>query len=550
MKHQKFIYIFFLIFYFFSFKILKTEETKSQQEPKININKFPKVEIVFSLEEGEELPIDIDKQEFRVIEFVDLNNKKEITPENISILETDKKESKKKKGAMYSLLLDSTKSLSKQDFEFLKKNIENFIKNKKENDLISIYSLNGGAKKIQSFTTNKKKLLNNLEDISLKGKETKLYDAIYSVLLDMNKFSKKRKEEIGGIFIFTDGKEETSFLAPKDIEDLIMFGTKFEIPIYFILAGNKKNIQIFEKIALKTGGKVFLENFDPSLILHEESNHDFLIIKSLNIQYKSKLNIGDTFLNPLITTEIFYKERKIFQTIYSVSLYNTYWIIGISLVLIFLAGVLGWYLWYKNKKNQNLIQISKEKKIEFPEPEIGEIFADLRKYSDKPEKKYIESEEKPDIPLIAKNWIDPQEIYDLDDPYIKKKLTKDALNLSLKEKSYIVLQTALKEAPKYNHGILVKKDREGLGYDKKFDLFLEEVYIGSSTSAHIPVRDSAVSGIHAKIKKIDNKFILFDLMSMTGTYLNGKKVLRPMPLRHNDEIRMGHTIFRFIGEKE
>ncbi len=122
------------------------------------------------------------------------------------------------------------------------------------------------------------------------------------------------------------------------------------------------------------------------------------------------------------------------------------------------------------------------------------------------------------------------------------------MTLSLKEKSYIVLQMALKEAPKYNHAILVKKDREGLGYDKKYDIFLDEVYIGSSTASHIPVRDPAVSQIHAKIKRIDKKYILFDLMSMSGTYLNGKKILRPMPLRHNDEIRMGHTIFRFIGE--
>lgn len=549
MKNQKLFYIFLFIFYLFSFENLKTEEIKSQQESKININKFPKVEIIFSVN-GEELPIDIDKQELRIVEFVDSNNKKETIPENISILNTEKKESKKKNGTIYSLVLDSTKSLSRKDFELLKSNVENFIEKKKENDLISIYSLNGGAKKIQNFTTNSKRLLNKLEDISLKGKETKLYDAIYSVLLELNKFTKKRKEEIGGVLVFTDGKEETSFLTPKDIDDLIMFGTKFEIPIYFILTGNKKNAHIFEKISLKTGGKVFFENFDPSLILGEETNNDFLTIKSLSIQYKSKLNILDTFLNPLITTEIFYKERKIFETIYSVSLYNTFWIIGISLIFLFLIGIFGWYLWYKNKKNQEIAQIEKEKKIEFPEPQIGEVFADLRQYSDKPEKKYIESEEKPDIPLIAKNWIDSQEIYDLDDPYIKKKLTRDILNLSLKEKSYIVLQTALKEAPRYNHGVLVKKDREGLGYDKKFDLFLEEVYIGSSTSAHIPVRDSAVSGIHAKIKKIDNKFILFDLMSMTGTYLNGKKVLRPMPLRHNDEIRMGHTIFRFIGEKE
>jgi len=208
------------------------------------------------------------------------------------------------------------------------------------------------------------------------------------------------------------------------------------------------------------------------------------------------------------------------------------------------------YFYIKYQKNQKLKSAINEKKekIDFPEPEIGEVFADLRQYKDVPEKKYVETEEKPDIPLIAQNWVEPSYAPYLDDPLVRKQFSKETMTLSLKEKSYVVLQMALKEAPKYSHAMLIKKDREGLGAYKQYDIFLDEVYIGSSSAAHIPVRDSAVSHIHAKIKRIDNKYILFDLMSLAGTYLNGKKVLRPMPLRHNDEIRMGHTIFRFVGE--
>ncbi|MFN3604816.1 MAG: FHA domain-containing protein [Leptonema sp. (in: bacteria)] len=535
----------FLLYAFYSFVFVDTFAQETKNQNKIFVDKFPLVEITLSSLE-EDLTIESKKEDFKIIEWIHPENKKVVPVETFTILETEKK-GIQKNGSLYSIILDSTKSLSKSDFEFLKKNIRDLIQNKKEEDLFALYSLNGGAKKIQNFTKNKKTLLEKLGNISLKGKETKLYDAIYTVLLDLTKFQKKRKEEMGGVLVFTDGKEETSSLNPKDIEDLIIYGTKFEIPIYFFLTKSTIKHSIFEKISLKTGGKIFYDHFQPSSIV-EETVNDLLIIKSFTIRYKSMFNIFDTLLNPLITTEIYYKEKKIFNSLYSTSYYNRNWTIGIFIFFLLIIVLIVWFTWYFVKKNKSDQKIKDNKKIEFPESQIGEVFADLRQYSDKPEKKYIESEEKSDIPLIAKNWMEPTEIYDLEDPYIKKKLFKDTMNLSLKEKSYIVLQMALKEAPKYSHGVLVKKDREGLGYEKKYDLFLEEVYIGSSTSAHIPIRDSSISSIHAKIKKIDNKFILFDLMSLGGTYLNGKKVLRPMPLKHNDEIRMGHTVFRFIGE--
>lgn len=521
-------------------------ESNKRHQIYVAAEKFPTIEIKM-LDLEEELPLDIKNEDLTITETI--NNKTQfLKPDNFSIIDTEKKEDIKKSGAIYSILLDATKSLSKSDFENLKNFIKEFIQNTKENDLKALYSLNGRSKKIQNFTNQKAKLLDKLETINLKGKETKLYDAIYSVLLDLNKFSKKRKEEIGGLLVFTDGKEESSLLKSKDIEELIIYGTKFEIPIYFILSDKKTKPLSFEKISLKTGGKIIYDIKD--LVLDsKEAGNGTIYIKSLSIQYKSKFSILDTILHPNITTEIHYKDKKILQASYSVVHYNYYWIIGIVIFVLFIVMIFLWYFWNKKRTSTKISSsISKEKKIEFPEPQIGEIFADLRQYSDKAEKKYIESEEKSQVPLMAQNWMEPIEYFDFDDPYIKKKMFKDVMNLSLKEKSYMVLQMALKEAPKYTHGVLVKKDREGLGYDKRFDLFLDEVYIGSSSSAHIPVRDPSVSGIHSKIKRIDNKFILFDLMSMTGTYLNGKKVLRPMPLRHNDEIRMGHTVFRFVGE--
>jgi hypothetical protein len=519
---------------------------------KLEKEKFPEITLYLDLKETSQIPVSINKEEISIVEtIVDTNYQKNVVPFDIQILDSYTIEGNKipTNEKIYTILLDSTLSLSDKDFESLKNYIKNFIKEKNKNDLISLYKINGTANRVANFTKSEKNLLTKLDGIKRQGKQTKIYDALYKALHDLYKFSKNKKEEIGGIILFTDAKEETSKLDAKDIDDLIKFGTKFEIPIYFVVVGNKKIQNAFEKISLKTGGDIFYNEFNPKLIKEKEQtiHQDEVFIKRLKISYKSSLSEAYYRYKSKINTTILYKNQPLLNFQYEFM--NIYlWLLLSILFIILIIFII--YFYIKYQKNQKLKSTAGEKKdkLDFPEPNIGEVFADLRQYKDVPEKKYLETEEKPDIPLIAQNWVEPSYAPYLDDPLVRKQFSKETMTLSLKEKSYIVLQMALKEAPKYSHAMLIKKDREGLGADKQYDIFLEEVYIGSSSAAHIPIRDSAVSHIHAKIKRIDNKYILFDLMSLAGTYLNGKKVLRPMPLRHNDEIRMGHTIFRFVGE--
>jgi len=547
--------ILFVLFCFVNLYKIYAENPSQVLNYKLEKEKFPEITIYLDLAESSQIPVSINKEEISIIETIeDSNHQKNNVPLNIQILDTYTIESNgiSTNEKIYTILLDSTLSLSKKDFELLKEYIKNFIKEKNKNDLISLYKINGSANRVINFTKSEKKLLTKLDGIKRQGKQTNIYDALYKVLHDLYKFSKNRKEEIGGVILFTDAKEETSKLDAKDIEDLIKFGTKFEIPIYFVIVGNKKIQSAFEKISLKTGGELFYNEFNPKLIKEKDQviqqDDIYIYIKRLKISYKSSLSEVYFRYSSKINTTILYNNNPLFSFEYEFINIYLWLVLGIILILLIIFII---YFYVKYQKNQKLKKALSEKKekIDFPEPEIGEVFADLRQYKDVPEKKYIETEEKSDIPLIAQNWVEPSYAPYLDDPLVRKQFSKETMTLSLKEKSYVVLQMALKEAPKYSHAMLIKKDREGLGADKKYDIFLDEVYIGSSSAAHIPIRDSAVSHIHAKIKRIDNKYILFDLMSLAGTYLNGKKVLRPMPLRHNDEIRMGHTIFRFVGEE-
>ncbi|PJZ45723.1 FHA domain-containing protein [Leptospira brenneri] len=97
----------------------------------------------------------------------------------------------------------------------------------------------------------------------------------------------------------------------------------------------------------------------------------------------------------------------------------------------------------------------------------------------------------------------------------------------------------------YSFAVLMR--REGNQNSEQFQLQFEEVRIGSLESNHLVLSDPTVAGLHAKIKNRKGKYILFDCVSPTGVYLNGKKLLRPKVLQNLDEIQIGKTIFSFRG---
>jgi len=61
--------------------------------------------------------------------------------------------------------------------------------------------------------------------------------------------------------------------------------------------------------------------------------------------------------------------------------------------------------------------------------------------------------------------------------------------------------------------------------------------------AHVVIDDEKVSGLHARIKVKEDKFILVDLGSVNGTSVNGEEILAPRVLEEGDEIKIGDTLF-------
>jgi ABC-type multidrug transport system ATPase subunit/predicted component of type VI protein secretion system len=71
--------------------------------------------------------------------------------------------------------------------------------------------------------------------------------------------------------------------------------------------------------------------------------------------------------------------------------------------------------------------------------------------------------------------------------------------------------------------------------------------LGREQSCDLVLDHPAVSRLHAQIRKVDNNFVLFDLKSTNGTFVNGQRVEVQHQLQVGDEIRIASYKIIFDG---
>jgi len=86
------------------------------------------------------------------------------------------------------------------------------------------------------------------------------------------------------------------------------------------------------------------------------------------------------------------------------------------------------------------------------------------------------------------------------------------------------------------------------GTEKSYRLQTHRPFtVGRDPGNDIILRDPKVSRHHAEIIFERGFFVVHDLSSANGTYINGKRV-RVAPLTHSAKVRMGNTYGRFSEE--
>lgn len=78
-----------------------------------------------------------------------------------------------------------------------------------------------------------------------------------------------------------------------------------------------------------------------------------------------------------------------------------------------------------------------------------------------------------------------------------------------------------------------------------FPLAAAPVLIGRETAANLCIADPSVSRRHSQIEKEGDQFVIVDLESLNGTFINDVPVKR-RPLAHGDRVRIGDAQFLFL----
>jgi len=69
-----------------------------------------------------------------------------------------------------------------------------------------------------------------------------------------------------------------------------------------------------------------------------------------------------------------------------------------------------------------------------------------------------------------------------------------------------------------------------------------EATVGRAAGCQITVDDTFVSQLHARVFARDGRFLVEDLGSTNGTYLNRQKVAGPMVISPGDRLQVGNTV--------
>jgi two-component system cell cycle response regulator len=85
----------------------------------------------------------------------------------------------------------------------------------------------------------------------------------------------------------------------------------------------------------------------------------------------------------------------------------------------------------------------------------------------------------------------------------------------------------------------------GSDMGKRFELELDETVIGRGADTDLQVDRDSVSRRHAKLVRTEAGFVVNDLGSTNGTYVNDQPVQEQI-LRDGDKVKIGNTIFKFL----
>jgi serine phosphatase RsbU (regulator of sigma subunit)/pSer/pThr/pTyr-binding forkhead associated (FHA) protein len=86
------------------------------------------------------------------------------------------------------------------------------------------------------------------------------------------------------------------------------------------------------------------------------------------------------------------------------------------------------------------------------------------------------------------------------------------------------------------------------GESTTHELSRDETVIGRHPECHIQIDSNMVSRKHARVFRDGNRFMVEDMGSGNGTTVNGVRIANATPLSHDDRVKLGPILIRFIDQ--
>lgn len=130
------------------------------------------------------------------------------------------------------------------------------------------------------------------------------------------------------------------------------------------------------------------------------------------------------------------------------------------------------------------------------------------------------------------------------EPTLEQKLD-EALGPDAPPEQAPEMESEATETPPVAHLVVVGGPETG----RLIRLIAGETVLGRSEDVAGKLRDPSASQRHAKVLLHDNGYVLVDLASTNGTFLNDERLEGPVLLTHGDTIRIGKTALRFLAKR-
>lgn len=398
--------------------------------------------------------------------------------------------------------VDSSKSITEDFLKKVKEAITGIVAISGKNEKIALMRFNDSVILLNNFSNNKSEILENLKSVERHGSKTMLYNSIF----DSINLIKDNNPESASVIIFTDGKDEGSTLTADDI---VNHAKDNSIPLYFMCLKDSKNKQKLSRIAKLTGGDLLVGDKASEIPLLYSK-----IVQKLKSRYilkynsqlkkngqKHEIEVRLKYGSIRDRDKVFFYAPELFSLNFKNFNNETILLIVIFILLFLILLMFIRLLFLRKNKTE------KTNKNNYKE-------------SDCFEKKRNSS-------------------YQNNDDYLTKLVENENQKFEQNE--------VFPQKNTYYSAWLIQKSGPELG--EKFPIYWDEITIGRGRENTITVQDNSLSDKHIKIKKVNDRYLIFDLATDTGSLLNDKKLLRPKELFDWDEIKIGKTMFIFRGSK-